>query len=61
MKYFIQIILQITAETTGWVGIGFSPTGSMTNADIIMAWVTDGGTTHLLVRQNNYSSGFQSH
>ena len=61
MKYFIQIILQITAETTGWVGIGFSPTGSMANADIIMAWVTDGGTTHLLVRQIKCSSGFQSH
>lgn len=33
------LILQITAPGTGWVGIGFSPSGTMKGADIVFAWM----------------------
>jgi len=35
------IFYTITAQTTGWVGLGLSPTGNMPNSDIIVGWVDD--------------------
>ena len=32
---------QVTAETSGYVGLGFSPNGGMKNADIFIAWIDD--------------------
>lgn len=32
----------MTAPTTGWIGMGFSPTGTMAGADMIMMGVRDG-------------------
>ncbi|XP_067939715.1 DBH-like monooxygenase protein 2 homolog [Watersipora subatra] len=42
------ITFTVTCETTGWVGLGFSPSGSMAGADLIVAWAADDGTSHLL-------------
>ncbi|XP_067947435.1 DBH-like monooxygenase protein 1 homolog [Watersipora subatra] len=42
------ITFTVTCETTGWVGLGFSPSGSMADADIIVAWVADDGSSYLL-------------
>lgn len=36
------------AQTTGWVGMGISPNGAMTGADIVLGWVK-GQTTILSV------------
>ena len=47
----LSFYFQITAETTGWVGLGISPNGGMTGADIIMAWVANDGTTNILVSE----------
>jgi len=33
---------QVEVETTGWVGVGFSPNGNMPGSDIIILWVKDG-------------------
>ncbi|XP_067938800.1 DBH-like monooxygenase protein 1 homolog [Watersipora subatra] len=43
-----SITFTVTCETTGWVGLGFSPSGSMVDADIIVAWVADDGDSYLL-------------
>ena len=42
-------VSKIEAEVSGWVGIGFSPKGGMTDADIIMAWVDAAGEAHVEV------------
>lgn len=44
----------MTAETTGWLGLGFSPNGGMTKADIVVAWVDDRGKVFILVSENSY-------
>ena len=36
------IIFQVIAQTTGWIGLGFSSNGAMTGADIVVAWVENG-------------------
>jgi len=41
------ITFTIRAETTGWVGLGFSPNGGMAGADIAVAWVTSDGDAFL--------------
>ena len=28
--------------TTGWIGLGFSPTGFMPNSDVVIGWVKNG-------------------
>ena len=33
----------------GWIGLGFSPTGGMVGADIIMAWVDNSNMLHFTV------------
>ena len=43
-------IKTLKVETLGYVGIGFSPTGGMHGADIILAWVEpDSGAVILSV------------
>ncbi|XP_070555180.1 DBH-like monooxygenase protein 1 [Ptychodera flava] len=37
-----EITFEIRAKTHGYVGLGFSTTGGMTNADIVIGWVKDG-------------------
>ena len=41
----MSITFEIIANTTGYVGLGLSPKGSMKNADIIMGCVDDKGLT----------------
>ncbi|XP_050299023.1 MOXD1 homolog 1 [Anthonomus grandis grandis] len=36
-----EILFRVEAKTLGYVGLGFSPTGSMEGADIVMGWVDD--------------------
>ena len=36
-----NITFRITVNTLGYVGLGFSPSGGMDGADIIIAWVDD--------------------
>ena len=34
------ITFATVVATTGWVGLGFSPTGQMPNSDVVIGWVT---------------------
>ncbi|KAF6023519.1 moxd1 [Bugula neritina] len=43
-----EIVFTISARTEGWVGLGFSPNGAMTGADLIVAWIDSEGTSHLM-------------
>ncbi|KAF6023515.1 moxd1 [Bugula neritina] len=43
-----EIVFTISARTEGWVGLGFSPNGAMTGADLIVAWIDSEGTSHLV-------------
>lgn len=45
--------LQITCETTGWVGLGLSPNGGMAGADLAVAWVSADGEAFLEVRMHS--------
>jgi hypothetical protein len=40
------ITFRVTANTTGYVGIGFTATGSMGGADIFIGGVYENGTTY---------------
>ena len=33
----------------GWIGLGFSPTGGMAGADMIMAWIDSSNIIHFTV------------
>ena len=35
--------MKVTAKTTGWVGFGFSPKGTMVNSDVIIGWISPEG------------------
>ena len=37
-----SITFSAKVATTGWIGLGFSPTGFMPNSDVIIGWVKDG-------------------
>jgi hypothetical protein len=41
------IYFGIVARTIGYIGLGIDPEQRMLNADIIISWVTDGGTTEI--------------
>jgi hypothetical protein len=34
--------------TTGWVGVGYNPTGKMRNCDMAVGWVDDANGTPFL-------------
>ncbi|CAK8671829.1 DBH-like monooxygenase protein 1 isoform X2 [Clavelina lepadiformis] len=40
-----HITFEMHAKTTGWLGIGISPTGGMANSDIFVGWVKNGVAT----------------
>ena len=42
--------LQVSAPTTGYVGLGFSGNGAMRGSDIVVGWVDDDHRGHLRVR-----------
>ncbi len=37
-----SITFSAKVATTGWIGLGFSPTGFMPNSDVVIGWVKDG-------------------
>lgn len=37
-----RLVAKISAPTTGWVGVGFNPTDTMKDANIILGFVKDG-------------------
>jgi hypothetical protein len=43
-----EILIEAHCQTTGWMGLGFSPNGGMANADIVIGWV-DGNSLYLKV------------
>ena len=43
------IIFELHCKNTGWVGIGFSPSGGMRGADIAIGWVDSNGKGHMKV------------
>ena len=44
-----SIRFAVNVSTTGWVGLGLSPTGGMPNSDIVIGWVNDQGQAFLHV------------
>ena len=44
-----SVSFAVEAETTGWVGLGFSSNGQMIGSDMVIGWVKD-GTGFLTVR-----------
>lgn len=44
-----RTLFQMIAPTLGWIGIGFSDTSSMRNADFIIAGESDDGKDYIFV------------
>ncbi|KAG2469797.1 DBH-like monooxygenase protein 2 homolog [Polypterus senegalus] len=44
------ITFQVVANTTGWVGFGFSPSGSMAGSDVVIGGVNPDGTVYFTDR-----------
>ena len=45
--------MAVRVKTLGWFGLGISPDGQMSNSDVVIGWVTAGGTAMLRVSGNN--------
>ena len=39
----------VNVRTSGWVGLGLSPTGGMPNSDVVIGWVNNEGQAFLHV------------
>ncbi|XP_069946724.1 MOXD1 homolog 1-like isoform X2 [Cherax quadricarinatus] len=50
-----DIIIEVQVVTTGYVGLGFSPIGTMKGSDIMLGWVDDDGKVYL---EDRYASGY---
>jgi len=44
----VSIFFQV--QTRGYIGLGFSPSGGMKGADIIIGWIDEGGKPYISVR-----------
>ena len=44
-----NIRFAVNVSTTGWVGLGLSPTGGMANSDVVIGWVNGNGQAFLQV------------
>ncbi|XP_068215999.1 DBH-like monooxygenase protein 1 [Palaemon carinicauda] len=51
-----DIIFEVHVATTGYVGLGFSPSGGMKGADIILGWVND--LTGEVILHDRYAPGY---
>ena len=38
-----SIYFAVNVSTTGWVGLGLSPSGQMPGSDVVIGWVSDSG------------------
>ena len=45
------IYFAVNVSTTGWVGFGLSPDGSMPGSDVVIGWVTNTGESHFWVSE----------
>lgn len=45
------ITFEMSSPTKGYIGIGFSHSGSMAGSDIYIGWVDSSGTAHIKVRK----------
>ncbi|CAK8671832.1 unnamed protein product [Clavelina lepadiformis] len=52
-----HITLEVYGQTTGWVGLGISPKGGMSNSDIFVGWVKD-GIAHGTDRHGSDGNGY---
>ena len=50
----LWLTMEMFAPTKGYVGVGFSPHGGMTGADIVLGWVDSNGIPHIKVCKNFY-------
>jgi len=41
--------ISVSVQTTGWIGIGFSPNGQMPGSDVVIGWVDKNRTSFLQV------------
>ena len=46
-----SIAWRVSVETHGYIGLGFSPSGGMDGADIVLGWVGEGGAVYLSDRR----------
>ncbi|XP_062515715.1 DBH-like monooxygenase protein 1 homolog [Corticium candelabrum] len=49
-----SITFSAKVATTGWIGLGFSPTGFMPNSDVVIGWVKDGQGYLKVARGNGW-------
>nr|XP_027217094.1 DBH-like monooxygenase protein 1 [Penaeus vannamei] len=49
-----RLVVEVQVATRGYVGLGFSPTGGMKGADVVLGWVDDKGFLHF---QDRYAFG----
>lgn len=54
-----QITMELVGKTTGYVGLGISPHGTMKDADLAIGWV-ENGTPILVVSSFNLDQTFIS-
>lgn len=52
-----NLYIKASANTTGWIAVGFEPTKMMKGSDIIIGYVTDDGA----VIEDHYGNGYTSH
>ncbi|XP_063614377.1 DBH-like monooxygenase protein 1, partial [Penaeus indicus] len=48
-----RIVIEVQVATKGYVGLGFSPTGGMKGADVVLGWVDDKGFLHFQLHDAN--------
>ena len=46
------LMIAVRVQTTGWIGLGFSPNGQMPGSDVVIGWVDNTGKRFLQVDKN---------
>jgi len=46
------LMIAVRVQTTGWIGLGFSPNGQMPGSDVVIGWVDSTGKSFLQVNKN---------
>ena len=52
----VTVRMEMSAPSSGYVAIGFSPNGGMRGSDIVMGWVDDKGVGHIKVSRCKYKN-----
>ena len=45
-----DILIEVHAKTTGWLGFGISPNGGMDGSDVVIAWIDSNGKANFTDR-----------